>query len=170
MLFYHADCDCWRTRNPQSPVAGWGYLHTGSSASPGQVDAIDFKTSGNVLLKGYRLWGVIVGSTTYQVTIRLYQEGILITERSGSFFTRASDKTFKVYFSQGISIRAGLRYTATAKIVTSKNSYTLRNAMSSTSCSKVTVTFQSSSKDSNGSGESRGQIPALIFGSLQCQI
>ena len=167
MLFYHTDCDCWRTRNPQgASQGGWGY----SSTSPGKVDAIDFQTSGDVLLKGYRLWGVYSGSTTFQVTIRLYQEGILIGERTGSFFTRASDKTFKVYFLQGISIRAGLSYTATAEIVTSKQTYYLENGMSSTSCSKVTVTFKNSSKNSNGSSISGGQIPALIFRSLQCQI
>ena len=170
MLFYHTDCDCWRTRRPQSSSRDWSYSSIGSSTSPGRVDAIDFQTSGDVLLKGYRLWGVYSGSTTFQVTIRLYQEGTLIGERTGSYSTRASDRTFKVYFLQGISIRAGLSYTATAKIVTNKLTYYLENGMSSTSCSKVTVTFKNSSKNSNGSSTSRGQIPALIFDSLQCQI
>ena len=169
MLFYHTDCDCWRTHNPQSASGIWGYSSSGSSTSTGNVDAIDFQTSGDILLKGYRLWGVNGGSTTFQVTIRLYEEGILIGERTGSYFTRGSDRTFKVYFLQGISIRAGLSYTATAKIVTSKQAYYLENGMSSTSCSKVTVTFKKSSKDSNSSSVSRGQIPALIFRSLQCQ-
>ena len=169
MLFYRADCDCWRTRSPQNPSSGWGYSSIGSSTSPGNVDAIDIQTSGDVLLKGYRLWGVYSGSTTFQVTIRLYQEGILIGERTGSYSTRASDRTFKVYFLQGISIRAGLSYTATAKIVTNKKTYYLQHGMSSTSCSKVTVTFKKSSKDSNSSSVSIGQIPALIFRSLQCQ-
>ena len=169
MLFYHTDCDCWRTRSPQSTGGNWGYITTGSSTSPGRVDAIDFQTSGDVLLKGYRLWGVNSGSTTFQVTIRLYEEGILIGERTGSYSTRGSDRTFKVYFLQGISIRAGLSYTATAKIVTNNFTYSLQNGMSSTSCSKVTVTFNNSSKDSNSSSVSEGQIPALIFRSLQCQ-
>ena len=169
MLFYHTDCDCWRTHNPQSASGIWGYSSSGSSTSTGNVDAIDFQTSGDILLKGYRLWGVNGGSTTFQVTIRLYEEGILIGERTGSYFTRGSDRTFKVYFLQGISIRAGLSYTATAKIVTNKLTYYLENGMSSTSCSKVTVTFKKSSKDSNSSSVSRGQIPALIFRSLQCQ-
>lgn len=169
MLFYHTDCDCWRTRRPQSASRDWSYSSIGSSTSPGRVDAIDFQTSGDVLLKGYRLWGVYSGSTTFQVTIRLYQEGTLIGERTGSYSTRASDRTFKVYFLQGISIRAGLSYTATAKIVTNKLTYYLENGISSTSCSKVTVTFKKSSKDSNSSSVSRGQIPALIFRSLQCQ-
>ena len=169
MLFYHTDCECWRARSPQSARGGWSYSSSGSSTSPGRVDAIDFQTSGDVLLKGYRLWGVYSGSTTFQVTIRLYQEGTLIGERTGSYSTRASDRTFKVYFLQGISIRAGLSYTATAKIVTNKHTYFLQHGMSSTSCSKVTVTFKKSSKDSNSSSVSSGQIPALIFRSLQCQ-
>ena len=169
MLFYHTDCDCWRTRNPQSASGIWGYSSSGSSTSTGNVDAIDFQTSGDILLKGYRLWGVNGGSATFQVTIRLYEEGILIGERTGSYFTRGSDRTFKVYFLQGISIRAGLSYTATAKIVTNKFTYSLQNGMSSKSCSKVTVTFKKSSKDSNSSNVFGGQIPALIFRSLQCQ-
>ena len=72
-----------------------------------------------------------------------------------------------VFFSQEISIRAGVRYTATAKI-TSDYSYCHIDGMVFTSCSGVTVTFTRSSKDSNSSGVSYGQIPALIFRLSHC--
>ena len=130
--------------------------------------AIDFQTNGDVILSGYRLWGVNSGSTSFQVTIRLYRGSSLISEKSGSYATRSSVKTFEVHFSQSISIRAGVTYTATARITTTKQSFYIEDGMASASCSGVTVTFKSSSKDSNNSSQSRGQIPALIFRSPQC--
>ena len=159
-LFFSANCDCWRSRS-RSPLGGWGYYK-------GRVDAIDFQTNGNVNLQGYRLWGVNSGSTTFQVTIRLYQGSSLIAEKTGSYFTRSSDQTFEVHFSQQIPIRAGLLYTATAKITTSAYSFYLNDGINSASCSGVTVTFKSSSKDINGSRASSGQIPALIFRAQNC--
>ena len=160
--FSPIDCDCWRSRQPESPGRrNWGY-------PSGRVDAIDFQTNGDVILQGYRLWGVNSGSTIFQVTIRLYRGSSLIIEKTGSYNTRSSDKTFEVHFSQEISIRAGLLYTATAQITTSARSFYHEDGMSSASCSGVTVTFKSSSKDSNGSGVNLGQIPALIFRSSLC--
>ena len=160
-FFFPTDCDCWRSRQPESPTSGWGY-------NSGKVDAIDFQTNGDVILQGYRLWGVKSGSTTFQVTIRLYRGSSMIAEKTGSYNTRSSVKTFEVHFSQQISIRAGLLYTATATITTSEYSFAHNDGMSSASCSGVTVTFKSSSKDSNSSNVSQGQIPALIFRSLSC--
>ena len=154
-----SDCDCWRSRS-KSPSSGWGYS--------GRIDAIDFQTNGDVFLHGYRLWGVSSGSTTFQVTVRLYRGSSVIAEETGSYNTRSSVKTFEVHFSQEISIRTGLLYTATAQITTSARSFFHNDGMSSVSCSGVTVTFKSSSKDRNGSRVNQGQIPALIFRSSSC--
>ena len=160
-FLFPVDCNCWRSRSRSPTSGGWGY-------SRGLFDAIDFQADGDVTLQGYRLWGVNSGSTSFQVTIRLYRASTLIAEKTGSYATSSSVKTFEVHFSQGISIRAGVRYTATAKITTSSNSFYLGDGMSSASCSGVTVTFKYSSKSNNGSGVSNGQIPALIFRSSQC--
>ena len=158
-------CECWRNGS-RSHDSGWRYS-TNSSGSD-RVDAIDFQTNGDVILSGYRLWGVNSGSTSFQVTIRLYRGSSLIAEKTGSYATSSSVKTFGVHFSQVISIRANAKYTATARIVTSRRSFYLTDGLASTSCSGVTVTFTSSSKDSNGSSQSGGQIPVLIFRSSQC--
>jgi len=162
-LFYFplSDCDCWRSRSKSPTHSGWVY-------SSGKIDAIDFQTNGDVFLHGYRLWGVYSGSTTFQVTIRLYRGSSMIAEKTGSYNTRSSVKTFEVHFSQEIYVRAGLLYTATAQITTSTSSFYHTDGMSSASCSGVTVTFKSSSKDTNSSGVSHGQIPALIFRSSSC--
>jgi len=141
--------------------AGWSY-------GSGRIDAVDFQTNGDVFLHGYRLWGVNSGSTTFQVTIRLYRGSSMIAEKTGSYNTRSNVKTFEVHFSQEISIRAGLFYTATAQITTSTKSFYHEDGMSSAPCSGVTVTFKSSSKSNNGSLVNRGQIPALIFRSSSC--
>ena len=159
-------CDCWRSLS-RSPSQGWGYS-TDPSGS-GRVDAIDFQTNGDVILSGYRLWGVRSGSTSYQVTIRLYHGSNLIAVKTGSYATSSSVKTFEVHFSRVTSIRAGITYTATARIVTRENSFAHSDGVANASCSGVTVNFKSrSSKDSNGSSQSHGQIPVLIFRSSQC--
>jgi len=154
------NCDCWRSRS-RSPSRGW--YHNG------YTDAIDFQTNGSVILQGYRLWGVSsTSSATFQVTIRLYQGSSLIAEKTGSYYTSSSHQTFKVHFSQQISIRAGVLYTATSKITTSAQSFYLSDGINSATCSGVTVTFQQSSNSTNGSGVSMGQIPALIFRAQKC--
>jgi len=155
-----ANCNCWRSRSKSPGRSNWHHN--------GPVDAIDFQTDRDVILQGYRLWGVSSGSTSFQVTIGLYRGSTLIARKTGSYATSSSVKTFEVDFSQAISIRAGIRYTATSKITTSYRSFVHTDGMASASCSGVTVTFQSSSKDTNGSDRSQGQIPALIFRSQQC--
>ncbi|XP_020617145.1 BTB/POZ domain-containing protein 6-like [Orbicella faveolata] len=143
-----------RSRRPESLSSGWGYC--------GTVDAIDFQTNGDAILRGYRLWGVTSGSTTFQVTIGLYRGSSTIAEKTGSYNTRSTGKTFEVQFLQEISIRAGLLYSATAKITTSASSF----AHTLTACQELHVL--ASSKDSNSSGVGSGQIPALIFRFLRC--
>ena len=160
------NCDCWRSRSRGPNKSGWNYSNNPSGS--GNVEAIDFQTNGDVILSGYRLCGVSSGSTSFQVTIRLYRGSSLIAEKSGSYATRSSVKTFEVHFSQRISIHAGVTYTATARITTSKESFWLKDGMASASCPGVTVTFKTSSKDSNASRSFQGQIPALIFRSFQC--
>ena len=166
MFFLLAKCDCWRSRSISPSIINWGYSIDPNGSD--RVDAIDFQTNGDVILSGYRLWGVGSGSTSFQVTIRLYRGSNLIAEETGSYATSSSVKTFEVHFSQVISIRAGVTYTATARIVTSKYSFAHVGGVASASCSGVTVTFKTSSKNSNASGLSGGQIPALIFLSSQC--
>ena len=166
MFFLLANCDCWRSRS-RRPRRYWGYSTDPSGSN--RVDAIDFQTNGDVILSGYRLWGVSSGSTSFQVTIRLYRGSNLIAEKTGSYATSSSVKTFEVHFSQVISIRAGVTYTATARIATSARSFAHTNGVASASCSGVTVTFKTkSSKDSNGSSQWTGQIPVLIFRSSHC--
>ena len=155
------NCECWRSRSKRPSQSNWHYRNN-------KVDAIDFQTNGDVILSGYRLWGVGSGSTTFQVVIRLYRGSSLIAEKTGSYYTSSSVKTFEVHFSQRIAIRAGVSYTATVQKTTSARSFALTDGMASTSCSGLTVNFKASSKDSNGSIQSQGQIPALIFRSSQC--
>ena len=88
----------------------------------------------------------------------------MIEEKTGSYYTTSSVKTFEVRFSQGISLRAGVLYTATSQLTT--NGYQTHahgDGMLSISCAGITVTFAKSCKDSNESSVPRGQIPAFIF-------
>ena len=70
------------------------------------MDAIDFETNRDVILSGYRLWGVqSVNSTTFRVTMSLYEENnTLIANETGTYPTNSSVKTFEVHFSQEIAM------------------------------------------------------------------
>ncbi|XP_068735876.1 uncharacterized protein [Montipora capricornis] len=150
-----ANFDCWRSSSKSSSRT-WHHR--------GPVDAIDFQTNEDVILEGYRLWGVSDGSTIFNVTIRLYLGSTLLYEKTGPYPTNSSVKTFEVKFSHGISVYAGATYTAASKITTSLTTYAHSDGMESASCSGVNVTFAlKSSRDTNGSSRSHGQIPALIF-------
>ncbi|XP_015751598.1 PREDICTED: roundabout homolog 3-like isoform X2 [Acropora digitifera] len=155
------NCDCWRSSSKRPVGSSWGY-------GSGRVDAINFQTNGDVILQGYRLWGVSSGSTSFQVTFSLYRDSAVLATKTGSYLTRSSDRTFEVHFSQGISIRAGVTYTAAVKITTSSSSFYLADGVGSTYCSGIRVTFENSAKNTNGSDKSNGQIPALIFRSSGC--
>ena len=161
-FFYAVNCDCWRSSSKSPGGTSWGYV-------AGRVDAINFQTNGDVILQGYRLWGVSSGSTSFQVTFSLYHDSTVLATKTGSYLTRSSDKTFEVHFSRGISIRAGVTYTAAVRITTGSRSFYLNDGVGSTYCSGIRVTFaKNSSKNTNGSNKSNGQIPALIFRSSGC--
>ncbi|XP_068736411.1 uncharacterized protein [Montipora capricornis] len=156
---YYEYCDCWRSNYKYGT---WSMSYRGS------VDAIDFQTDGDVILQGYRLWGVVFSSTVFNVTIGLYDGDTLIAEKTGSYPTSYDVKTFEVHFPKQIHIRANVRYTATSKITTKSKSYYLRSNRAKFFCSGVFVTFSRSLKRRTRSSVSWGQIPALIFRSLQC--
>lgn len=141
----------------------WAYSTNPSGSD--KVDAIDFLTVQDVILSGYRLWGVqSVSSTTFLVTMSLYgKNSLLIANETGTYPTNSNVKTFEVHFSQEIAISRYERYTAVVRIVTSEFSYALDDGVPSQSCSGIDVAFFTSSKYGNRSDISTGQIPALIL-------
>ena len=162
------ECECWRMqcRTPD-PDKKWGYSNDPSGSD--RVDAIDFQTDGEVMLSGYRLWGVrTVSSTSFMVTISLYRGNSLIASETGTYNTSTCVQTFKVHFSQEIAISANVTYTAAIRIVTYEKSFAHEDGIASTSCSGVNVDFKNSPIDTNYSDEWRGQIPALILLSSRC--
>ena len=101
-------------------------------------------------------WDTLLGVLIQSISRQTCRGSNLIAQKTGSYATSSSVKTFEVYFSQVISIRAVVTYTATARIATSTTSYSLDDGMASASCSCVSVTFKTSSKSSNGSCQSGG--------------
>lgn len=121
------------------------------------------------MLQGYRLWGFRSDFTRhFQVTIRLYRGSSLVAERTLLHVAGLTNRTFEVRFSQGVSIRAGVLHTATAKVVAFQYFQFYKYDMASVSCSGVTVTFKRSSKVNTNAYTRSDQIPALIFRSPQC--
>lgn len=146
------------------PNIAWGWIYSANASGSNRVDAIDFQIDSDTILSGYRRWGVrSVNSTTFLVTMSLYREHRLIANKTGTYPTNSSVKTFEVHFSQEIAISPNITYTAAVRIVTSASSYAHNDGMSRASCSGVSVNFTTSSMDSNGSRQQFGQIPSLIL-------
>ena len=158
LTFLTVNCECWRNR-VKKPWSG---------ALPRGTDAIYFQTDRDVILQGYRLWGAsIVSAANLPVTIFLYMNDTMLAKETGTFFTRKEDKMFVVYFSKRVLLRAGVTYTAMSRIATKGYTYSHYDGMKNVLCSSgVKVTFQT--KKGGRSTVESGQIPALIFRSLQC--
>ena len=173
LFLFLVKCDCWRIRDKRPSGPGWQYRS-------GKFDAVSFQTDGDVILQGYRLWGLgrrkpdIRLFPGFDATIRLYRNKTLIAEKTKYSSTISWYDTFEVHFSQEISILAGVTYIAAIKITPMERPDPLTSlyhdsAMRHVSCSGVNVTFTSSPiRGNNGSNERRGQIPALIFRAPQC--
>ncbi|XP_078383895.1 uncharacterized protein LOC144666353 isoform X2 [Oculina patagonica] len=155
-------CSCWRSREkfPDVRYDSW------RSSS---IEAIDFKTSGNIILRGYRLWKNRRLFPNSQFTIQLYQGNVSIAEESQTYDARySSKKTFEVYFSREMYLQAGVKYTAAVRMP-SKVNYAARNSeMSNNFCSGVNVAFMKSGLMGSRQSSYVSQIPALMFLSLTC--
>ena len=161
-------CECWRSRSRKP----WGVASVYTRADG--IDSIYFQTDRDVVLQGYRLWGVVRKEQRVPVTIYLYRNLTLLAKESGTYLSKPEDKSFAVYFSRRILLRAGVRYTATSKIalVGKRNLYFhwFDDGMENVSCSSgVNVTF-ATKVDWRGKQSTirSGQLPAFIFRSLKC--
>lgn len=159
------DCSCWRSREK---IPSFSFRHSWSSRSS-RIEAIDFQTSGNIILRGYRLWNNRRLFPSNNFTIELYQGNTSIAEKTqtyNSFFPNKN--TFEVYFSRNIYLKAGVNYTAAVRIPRKINYYAQNSGMNNNFCSGVNVAFKKSAMESPGLSSNVRQIPALIFLSLKC--
>lgn len=169
-LFVRVTCECWRSRSRKT----WGANRLRHNRPGDGVDSIYFQTDRDVVLQGYRLWGVFRKEQRLPVTIYLYRNLTLLAKQSGTYLSKPEDKSFAVYFSRRILLRAGVRYTATSKItlVRKRELYLhyFDDGMENVSCSSgVNVTF-ATKVDWRGQTTtiSSGQLPAFIFRTLKC--
>ena len=156
------DCSCWRSRD-KIPNVRYSY---GSRSS--LVEAFDFQTSSNIILRGYRLWNDRNLFPYHNITIQLYEGNISIASKSVTYNTRfSSKKTFEAYFSRHVYLQAGVNYTAAVRM--RMGSYIARNTgMNHNFCSGVNVAFMESGLKVPKHSSYIHQIPALIFLSLKC--
>ena len=158
------DCSCWRSRDKTSDI---GYSSYWSRSS--LVEAFDFQTSSNIILRGYRLWNDRrLFPNHNNITIQLYDGNATIASKSLTYDTRFSrKKTFEVYFSRHIYLVAGVNYTALVRLP--KSSYIAENiGVNYNFCSGVNVAFMKSGLKVPKRSSYVHQIPALIFLGLEC--
>ncbi|XP_022804940.1 uncharacterized protein LOC111342155 [Stylophora pistillata] len=155
-------CSCWRS-SENYPRVRRSY---GRSSS---VDAFDFQTSGNIILRGYHLWKDDRLFPNHTFTIELYQGNTTVAQKFHTYDTRFSrKKTFEVYFAKGILLQPGLNYTAAIRMNGRKYSVAVNSAIKNNFCSGANVNFRKSSFGGPFSSSDVRQIPALIFLSLKC--
>ena len=162
-LCFIVDCSCWRSIDKIPNVR---YNRYGSRSS--LVEAIDFQTSSNIILRGYRLWNDRRLFPYHNITIQLYKGNTSIASKSLTYDTRfSSKKSFEVYFSRHIYLQAGVNYTAAVRMP--KGNYIAQNSgMKYNFCSGVDVAFMKSGLKVPKYSSYVNQIPALIFLSLKC--
>jgi len=133
------------------------------------VEAVDFQTNGDIILRGYRLWNDRrLFRQYFNITIQLYEGSTTIASKSLNYDTRFSNKkTFDVYFSRHIYLQAGVNYTAAVKMPKA-NYVAQNNGMNYNFCSGVNVVFMKSGLKIPKHSSYVQQIPALIFLSLKC--
>ena len=155
-------------------AVAWGY----DGPNGRNTDVIDFQTNNDVILQGFRMWGVAIGSEPLDVTIRLKYaiNDSLIAERIGRFNNYTDDHSFEVLFPRGVFLRSGVKYTAMSKMKTTRvNDYCYyhADAKKQITCSGTTVTFTAVPRSRTtsryvSSKVAWGQIAAFIFRSSQC--
>jgi len=146
------------------------------SVKDGDVDAIDFVPSKNIMMRGISLHRIKVGDGIKRCTglIRLKEDSSkkVITSQNFDFTTDDSQTYFDQLFTNPGNLKAGVKYTITLAYDGSYTSiqYGLGGLSSvSTTCNGESITFQFSSSDdfdgerNNGSGVSSGQIPRILF-------
>lgn len=157
------DCSCWRSEEKIPNVRSY-WLRSSF------VEAVDFQTSSNIILRGYRLWNDRrLFRSSYSIAIQLFQGNSSIANKSVTYDARfPSKKTFEVYFSRYIHLQAGVKYTAAVKMPRSGSYVAQNSAMNYNFCSGVNVTFMKSGMKRPKHSSYVQQIPALIFLSLKC--
>ena len=159
------DCECWisRSKSPSFRYNRWG----GFQGSP--ADAFNFRTSSDVILRGYYLWnngGLFPGN---DFRIELYQGNTSIAAKNGTYDPSLYRKdTFAVFFPRVVHLEAGVNYTAVIKVQGSRSSRAENIAVNNNFCAGVNVIFEKSSLLYTRYYRYARQISALIFLTLKC--
>lgn len=158
------DCECWNSRSKSPSFRHrWG----GFQGSP--ADAFNFRTSSDVILRGYYLWnnGGLFPNNDFR--IELYQGNTSIAAKNGTYDPSLYRKdTFAVFFPRVVHLEAGVNYTAVIKVQGSRSNRAENIAVNNNFCAGVNVIFEKSSLLNTGYYRYARQISALIFLSLKC--
>ncbi|XP_046378803.1 BTB/POZ domain-containing protein 6-like [Haliotis rufescens] len=157
-----------RTKCIKLPVQyAYRYMYNeGHWGCSGGTDAISFRTSKNVTLIGYQLYGPYTTSNDdYTVTSYFGNEDAVLNSKiQDAKVYRADDETFDVLLEKPVTVSAGQWYTLAVVIQGQITSHG-RAGREEVYCNvgRVTFDFRTSKHSTNGTDVSHGQIPSLIY-------
>ena len=152
------------TGPPRDDDGGW-------LVGPGEVDAIDFTSSRNILIKGISMFGSVNGPDSHHGLIEIKETSshMVVASESFQFDASGGPEYYDKMFSSPQTIRSGIKYSITIEYHTSRQFiYYAEGGVSiaSVDCdgaNAVNFAFSDSSYDTSGSETYWGQIPKILF-------
>ncbi|XP_067655514.1 BTB/POZ domain-containing protein 6-like [Haliotis asinina] len=138
----------------------------GWSVNDSLKDAISFRSSQDIMLYGYRLYGPKRehAPTTYSVTTYFgNEENVLHSMIQDRAAYTVNSKVFDVAFEEPVAMRAGVWYTLVV-IMKGRLTFMGQDGKGELQCpNRVTFTFKNSELSSSGTSVTDGQIPSLLY-------
>lgn len=141
--------------------SGWGYKRD-------KCDAISFRCSQDILIKGFKIYGTCQGPGDLEIHLRLLQEpyGANVAIKHAIVETDGKQKDYSVYFDNPATLRGDNRLYTVSLIVKGPTTYYGVKGKKTVLKEGVTFTFIQSLLSTNNTNPERGQIPGIIFEAL----
>lgn len=138
-------------------VSGWGYKRD-------KCDAVSFRCSQDILIKGFKLYGSSQGAAELEINLRLLQEPYRanVAIKRAIVETDGKQKAYSVYFDKPAALRVDRLYTVSL-IVKGPTTYYGVKGQETVLKEGVMFTFCQTPLSTNNTNTERGQIPGIIF-------
>ena len=158
------DDNIYRCGRFQSAGGGWDY-------SGGRADCIDFTVDKDIMLHGLCLFGS--GNNNYSVALTIKETGpnLALVSKTGTFPSKLLQCTirdyygFEILFDPAVECKKNTRYEIKA-VIRGPSSWSGSVGVSTIVCFGVTFTFIQNVDIGNGTSNTAGQFPEILFSVL----
>lgn len=141
----------------------------GSWYCGGEPDAIAFSTNQNLWIHGMLVYGSYIGEASYDVTSTVYDSSDLeMVHIRRTIKTSEHQLTYVILFEEAVQVAREKRYSVLVKLINPDgiDTYQGTDGNSSVKVGNVKFTFSKSKHSRNGTDVKMGQIPGLLFSTV----